>query len=45
MCKNELFQSSGTKIEHQAKFKNENNNLPYFLQLLTWLFENIIMVG
>ena len=29
MCKKEFFQSSGTKTELYAKFRNENNSLPY----------------
>jgi hypothetical protein len=41
MCKNELFQSSGNekqtfqnlgaKNKFHAKFRDENNSLPYFL--------------
>ena len=43
MCKNDFFQNSemkkrtirslGTKIEFHAKFKEENNNLTYFLSI------------
>ena len=30
MCKNEHFQSSGTKIEFHAKFRDENNSFFFF---------------
>ena len=30
MCKNEHFQSSGTKTEFHAKFRDENNSLTLF---------------
>ena len=29
MCKNEFFQSSGTKIEFLTKFRDKNNNLTF----------------
>jgi hypothetical protein len=29
MCKNELFQSSGTKNEFHAKFRDEDNSLTF----------------
>ncbi len=28
MCKNKIFESSGTKTEFYVKFRDENNNLP-----------------
>ena len=34
MCKNKLFQSSETKNELHAKFKDENNSLALFFLLL-----------
>jgi hypothetical protein len=33
MCKNELFQSLGTKTEFHAKFRDENNSLTLFFLL------------
>ena len=41
MCKNEPFQSSGTKTEFHAKFRDENNSLTlffffFFCELQCW---------
>jgi hypothetical protein len=38
MCKNEIFQSSGMKNELHAKFRDENNSLPY---LILWSRETV----